>query len=156
MDAVFIGHVQALRPQLQRLMTMVPMKPAALPRQMPKAGVYLLSEGDRHLYVGRSNSIRGRIGRHCLPGATHRMAAFAFRLAREATGNLRVTYKKGEGSRADLMENMDFVNAFTAAKARIREMDLRFVEENDAVRQTLLEVYVAVVLATPYNDFDNH
>jgi hypothetical protein len=35
-------------------------------------------------------------------------------------------------------------------------MDLRFVEESDPVRQTLLEVYVAVVLATPYNDFDNH
>jgi hypothetical protein len=123
---------------------------------MPKSGVYLLSEADRHLYVGRSNGIRGRIGRHCLPGATQRMAAFAFRLAREATGNFRASYKKGKGSRADLMENPAFVNAFTMAKARIRDMDLRFVEETDPVRQTLLEVYVAVVLATPYNDFDTH
>ena len=135
---------------------MSPVKPGSLPGQMPKSGVYLLSETDRHLYVGRSNDIRARIGRHCLPGATHRMAAFAFRLAREATGNLRVSYKKGEGSRAGLMENPTFVSAFTSAKARIREMDLRFVEESDPVRQTLLEVYVAVVLATPYNDFDNH
>ena len=135
---------------------MVPVKPRSLPRIMPKSGVYLLSEADRHLYVGRSNDIRGRIGRHCLPGATERMAAFAFRLAREATGNLRASYKKGEGSRAALMEDPAFVGSFTNAKARIREMDLRFVEENDPVRQTLLEVYVAVVLATPYNDFDNH
>jgi hypothetical protein len=35
-------------------------------------------------------------------------------------------------------------------------MNLRFVEENDPVRQALLEIYVAVTLNTPYNDFDNH
>jgi len=35
-------------------------------------------------------------------------------------------------------------------------MDLRYVEESDPVRQTLLEVYIAVVLKTPYNDFNNH
>ena len=135
---------------------MAPVKPGSLPRHISTAGIYLLSEGDRHLYVGRSNNIRGRIERHCRLGATHRMAAFAFRLAREETGNIVASYKKGEGSRAGLMENEAFVHAFTAAKARIRAMDLRFVEESDPIRQTLLEVYVAVVLATPYNDFDTH
>jgi hypothetical protein len=84
------------------------------------------------------------------------MAAFAFRLAREATGNLRATYKKGEGSRAGLMGNPAFVEAFTSAKARICRMDLRYIEETDPVRQTLLEVYVAVVLEARYNDFGNH
>jgi len=84
------------------------------------------------------------------------MAAFAFRLAREATENVKATYKKGEGSRAALMEDARFVTAFEAAKYNIRNMDLRFVEETDPVRQALLEIYVAVVLKTPYNDFDNH
>ena len=97
----------------------------------------------------------GRIGRHTRPGATHRMAAFAFRLAREATGNPVATYKK-EGSRGDLMENPEFRFAFDEAKKRIRMMDLRFVEENDPIRQALLEIYVAVSLKTPYNDFDTH
>jgi hypothetical protein len=156
MDSVFTWHVEALQPKFELLLAMAPVKPTALPREVPKAGVYLLSEGDRHLYVGRSNGIRRRIGRHCLAWATHRMAALAFRLAREATGNLVASYKKGEGSRAGLMENEAFVQAFTAAKARIRAMDLRFIEEKDPIRQTLLEVYVAVVLATPYNDFDTH
>jgi predicted GIY-YIG superfamily endonuclease len=156
MDEVFVGHVKALRPKLERLLAMTPLTPESLPRHMPSAGVYVLSEGDRHLYVGRSNGIRRRIGRHCRPGATHRMAAFAFRLAREETGNLVASYKKGEGSRAGLMQNRAFADAFTTAKARIRAMDLRFVEESDPVRQTLLEVYVAVVLGTPYNDFDTH
>ena len=156
MDSKFVSHVESLRPKLETLLTMPPVKPTHLPPRMPKAGVYVLSEAGRHLYVGRSNDIRGRIGRHSRPGATHRMAAFAFRLAREATGNLRASYKKGEGSRAGLMENPVFVGAFTSAKARICRMELRYVEEADPVRQTLLEVYVAVVLDAKYNDFDNH
>lgn len=156
MDSKFVAHVESLRPKLQALLAMPPVKPTQLPSQMPKAGVYVLSEAETHLYVGRSNDIRGRIGRHSRSGATHRMAAFAFRLARESTGNLRASYKKGEGSRAGLMENAVFVSAFTSAKARICNMELRYVEEADPVRQTLLEVYVAVVLEAKYNDFDNH
>ncbi len=156
MDEIFVAHVKTLQPQLKLLLKMPPVTPEQLPSKMPRKGVYLLSEGERHLYVGRSNNIRGRIGRHSRPSATHRMAAFAFRLAREATGNLRASYKKGEGSRTALMENPAFVDAFTSAKARIRKMNLRFVEEADPIRQALLEIYVAVVLKTPYNDFDNH
>ncbi len=155
-DAAFLAHVEALRPKLEHLLAMAPVKPTSLPKRMPAAGVYLLSEAGRPLYVGRSNRIRHRIGRHCRPGATHRMAAFAFRLAREATGNLAATYRKGAASRAGLMGNEAFVNAFTNAKARIRAMDLWFVEESDPVRQALLEIYVSVVLSTPYNDFDTH
>jgi hypothetical protein len=49
-----------------------------------------------------------------------------------------------------------FGPAFIRAKARLAELDLRFVEEADPVRQALLEIYVAVVLETPYNDFENH
>jgi len=54
------------------------------------------------------------------------------------------------------MENPAFAHAFASAKARICGMDLRYVEEAEPVRQTLLEVYVAVVLEAKYNDFDNH
>jgi hypothetical protein len=54
------------------------------------------------------------------------------------------------------MEDPIFANAFLTAKARIRDMELRYVEESDPVRQTLLEVYVAVVLDAKHNDFDNH
>ncbi|GAB3470220.1 GIY-YIG nuclease family protein [Polaromonas eurypsychrophila] len=156
MDAKFVAHVESLRPKLEALLAMQPVKPTQLPTQMPKAGVYVLSEGGQALYVGRSNDIRARIGRHSKPGATHRMAAFAFRLARVETGHLRPTYKKGEGSRSALMEDPGFAGAFLAAKARICDMELRYVEESDPVRQTLLEVYVAVVLDAKHNDFDNH
>jgi hypothetical protein len=156
MDSQFISYIEALKPKLIYLLGMTPVTPESLPGLMPERGIYLLSEGEHHLYVGRSNNIRHRIARHSSPSATYRMAAFAFRLAREVTGNQKATYKKGKGSRASLMENPMFVDAFSSAKERIRKMNLRFVEEMDPVQQALLEIYVAVVLGTPYNDFDNH
>lgn len=151
----FAEVVATLDHSLRRLLASEPSVVGALPKHMPEAGIYLLSEGTKHLYVGRSKNIRRRLSRHSRLGATHRMAAFAFRLAREATGRMRASYKT-EGSRAELMKDPEFVAAFDAAKKRIREMHVRFVEEPDPVRQTVLEVYVAVTLETPYNDFDTH
>jgi hypothetical protein len=156
MDPRFLPYIEHLNPKMQALISMVPVTPMSLPKVMCKKGVYLLSEGETHLYVGRSNHISKRLSRHCRPGATHGMAAFAFRLAREETGNLRATYKKGAGSRAALVTQGSFLNAFNDAKARIRQMSVRFVEETDPIKQALLEIYVSVVLQTPYNDFDTH
>ncbi len=65
-------------------------------------------------------------------------------------------YAQGAGSRKALVEDPTFRAAFVAAKERVTRMNFRWVEEADPVRQCLLEVYVAVVLGTPYNDFDNH
>jgi hypothetical protein len=49
-----------------------------------------------------------------------------------------------------------FAAAFIAAKKRIRAMEYRYVEEKDQNRQALLEIYCAVALSTPYNDFGTH
>jgi hypothetical protein len=54
------------------------------------------------------------------------------------------------------MLNPLFAGAFMAAKERIRGMDYRYVEETDQNQQALLEIYCAVVLGTPYNDFGTH
>lgn len=156
MDATFISHVAALKPQLEKLLAMNPVTAESLPLDMPRKGIYLLSEEDEHLYVGRSNDIRKRVRAHSSLGAKQHTAAFAFLLAREATGNLKATYKPGDGSRVGLMGIQRFVAAFESAKERIRKMQLRFVEETDPVRQALLEIYVALTLNTRYNDFDNH
>ena len=83
--------------------------------------------------------------------------AWRGRLAREATGKVKAVYKMGSGgTRKELMLDPNFVQNFDMAKKRIRGMQVRFVEEEDPVRQALLEVYVAVVLEAPYNDFDTH
>jgi hypothetical protein len=84
------------------------------------------------------------------------MAAFAFRLARLETGRTAPSYKAGAESRHGLMSDPNFVRALTDAKARIRAMDYRFVEEADQSRQALLEIYCSIALATPHNDFDTH
>jgi hypothetical protein len=115
-------------------------------------GVYLFSEEDNPLYIGRSNDIRRRYKQHFSPGSRINDAPFAVLLARESTGILR-TYS-GENVRKKLSLNETFMTAFSEAKARISDMEFRFVEEGDPVRQTLLEVYCAVVLATRYNKFE--
>jgi predicted GIY-YIG superfamily endonuclease len=155
MDERFREHVEALIPKLATLRDMPPVTVPTLPRVMPARGVYLFSEGDEHLYVGRTNTLRKRLQNHCRPGSTHFQATFAFRLAREATGKLRAAYKAA-GSRTALLLDSAFAQAFLDAKARVRQMSVRFVEETKAIRQCLLEVYVAVVLEARYNDFDNH
>src|SRR5262245_23531342 len=110
MHADFATAIDALHESFQALIGMTPVSAGHLPGRMPQQGVYLFTEGGRHLYVGRSNNIRGRYARHCLPGATHRMAAFAFHLAREITGNTRASYRKGASSRAGLMLDADFAS----------------------------------------------
>lgn len=153
MDPKFISLVENLAPKLERLLAAPAFRRGDLPRDMPLCGIYLFSEGDHHLYVGRSNCLRMRYGRHCRVGATHRQASFAFQLAREQTGRKKASYRAGEGSRKGLMLNPDFAAAFSLAKERIAGMDYRYVEEADQNKQALLEIYCSVVLGTPYNDF---
>ena len=52
------------------------------------------------------------------------------------------------------VEGSGFAAAFAAAKERIRRMEVRYVQESDANRQALLEIYATLVLKTHYNDFD--
>jgi len=152
MDSTFAKLIESLHPKFEALMRMPPCQYGNLPKGMPKRGVYLFSENGHHLYVGRSNTIRARYGRHCNPGATHRMAAFAFKLAREMTAS----YKPGDDSRTGLMLNSEFRAAFDAAKARIRQMEFRFIEETDQNTQALLEIYCTLALNAKYNDFNTH
>ena len=155
MNKQFRQHIESLHPSFEMLLNSKPFQFASLPKVLPKAGVYLFSDGAQHLYVGRTNSIRKRLQQHCRPGSSHNSAPFAFRLAREARKVPQATYKT-QGSRSHLLQDPDFASAFTDAKARLRTMNIRIVEESNPLRQALLEMYVAVALAAPYNDFDNH
>lgn len=155
MNARFAQFSELLEPSFKRLVSMSPVKVGRLPRPMPDAGVYLFSEKGRHLYVGRSNRIRQRLQEHCRDSSTHNSAPFAFRLARKSTGRIVATYLK-EGSRKELEKNPEFSKAFARARARIRRMDVRYVEEADPLRQALLELYIAIALRTPHNDFGTH
>ncbi len=125
----------------------------ALPKDMPASGIYLFSENETALYVGRSNKLRKRLQYHTRNN--HNQATFAFLLAREQTGNIKASYQK-KGSRKDLLTQPDFKQAFDKARQRIKNMDVQFIEEPDPTRQALLEICAAIRLKAKYNDFDNH
>jgi hypothetical protein len=156
-DPSFSQYIEALHPLLERLTEMRPVTVATLPKDAPRQCIYLFSEAGRHLFLGRTSrqSLRQRLRQHSIDSAQHNQAVFAFKLAREATGHLEPGYTTKD-SRAALAANPEFRQAFAQAKTRIRKMELRYVAEADPLRQTLLEIYVAVVLRTPYNDFDTH
>ncbi len=155
MHEVFKKFIKSLEPSFQNLMQMEPVSVATLPKVMPKAGIYLFSENGQNLYVGRTNTIRKKLQNHCRPSSGHNSATFAFRLSREITGVTKATYTS-KGSRAELEKEPYFKKIFSEQKLRVRNMDVRFVEESEPMRQALLEMYVAVSLSTPHNDFDNH
>lgn len=156
MHPAFREVVDTLHPSFERLISMQFVNSSCLPKAVPKQGVYLFSENGRALYVGRTNDIRKRLRSHCQPSAGPEKAAFAFKLAREATGMTKASYLPNEESREGLMGNPSFAAAFISAKERVSKMDIRFVEEADQRRQALLEIYCAVSLDTPYNDFGTY
>jgi hypothetical protein len=153
MNRKFIQAVESLKPKCDALLAMDPVHFGALPQRMPKAGVYLFSEGTRHLYAGRTNGLRARLQGHVRD--SHNTATLAFLIARIETGNLKASYKP-RGSRADLLRAPIFRAAFNRARERIRQMDIRYVQESDPVRQALLEIYVALASGAQHNSFDNH
>jgi predicted GIY-YIG superfamily endonuclease len=155
MDKKFRQQIEQLHPAFELLIKSEPFKFSSMPKDLPSAGIYLFTKNGKHLYVGRANNIRRRLQDHCRPGSKQNQATFAFLLARKKTGRLRATYKP-EGSRAHLMQDAEFVQAFSDAKARLRAMQIRTVSEADPLRQALLEMYVHICLGTPHNDFDNH
>lgn len=156
-DAAFLECLTGVHRKYQQLISMPPVARDSIPtpRRHKVSGVYLFSEGEIHFYVGRTTNLHQRLRNHCGISSAHNQAVFAFKLARLATGNMLASYT-GEGTRERLQANDVFAQAFTAAKTRVRNMHLRYVEEPDPLRQALLEIYAVALLNTEFNDFDTH
>ena len=115
-----------------------------------EAGVYVIEERDRAIYVGRSRDLRRRLNDHL--SASVSKAALAVRMARAATG-LHANYKKERSARHLFDTNETFRAAFKSATERIGAMHVRWEAEEDDVCQALLEIYAAVELESPFNSF---
>jgi hypothetical protein len=153
MDQKFKDMIDGLHRKYEDLMAMSPVTIGTTPNKCPIGGIYLFSENDAHLYAGRTKrKIKDRLKAHV---STADDCPFAWHLAREATGIKKATYKK-DGSRSDLLSKPEFRQAYDSAKERIKRMEVRFVGEPNPLKQTLLEIYVAVVSEAKYNDFDTH
>lgn len=153
MDERFRALIEDLHDKYTALISMEPVTVQTAPRDAPVGGVYLFTANNQHLYVGRTKrSIRDRLKDHV---STADDCPFAWRLAREATRQMVPSYRK-EGSRADLLAQPAFRQAYERAKDNIRQMHVRYVEENRPLQQALLEIYVSVVTGAKHNDFDTH
>ena len=120
---------------------------------LPKAGVYVLYEYGKPICVGRSNRLKQRIQEHSRPSSTHNSAPFAFNLAKDEA------IKKGLnviGYRNVLEKEPKFDFLFIQAKQRVAKTQIQAININNQVTQTIFEVYTALALKTPYNDFTTH
>jgi len=153
MDEKFRTLVDDLHKKYEELMAMLPVTVDTAPSNCPIGGIYLFTENGVHLYAGRTKRrIKDRLKAHV---GTADDCPFAWHLAREETGNTEASYKT-EGSRKHLLSQPHFKQAYDRAKERIKRMQVRYVGESDPLKQSLLEIYVAVVSKAKFNDFDTH
>lgn len=144
------ARLQQAQVLLEELESQTPLALSGLGAVPPKPGVYLISEGDSPLYVGRTRNLRQRFRNHT--SGRPEQSAFAFRLARKDSGHLKATYKP-VGSRKHLMQDPSFRSAFEQNIKRIKAMNARFVVIDCPLMQHIFEAYAAVSLRTPHNEF---
>jgi hypothetical protein len=150
MADLFDEHVVAVRKAYATLLA-APLVVTAQAEAPAKAGIYVFyDEPDQPRYVGRTRNLRRRLRQHAHPDATHYSASFAFaRARREGWDPLKKL------TRAALAADPAFAQLFAQHRQRVGQMWVRWVEEEDDIVQTLLEVYAAVTLGTTpdYNSF---
>ena len=103
------------------------------------------------LTEGKSvRDLRRRLSDHGSSSVTR--ATLTVKMARIAAGK-GTNYKTDRKAQTLYDEDSTFRTEFDKARARIRAMQVRYVKEDDDVRQALLEIYAAVKLDTIYNSF---
>lgn len=152
--ATGFDSVVAKMPQLlQLLQDCTPLLRRSL-TSLPARGVYVFYENGTPVYVGRSNHLRKRILTHGRPSSQHNAATFAFILAKEEATKRSLTVSAP--GRLGMQNDPVFSQLYLSAKDRVGRMQIRVIEVSDPIEQTLFEVYAALTLNTPYNDFQTH
>jgi hypothetical protein len=147
MNEKFKAAAESLHPKYETLIAAPSNVPTA---KLPKKGVYLISENDKHLYVGRSDNIPRRFGHH-RSAKMNKAALLRLIICKE------LGYTPNYGKGQNKIEKLPgFDKALERARIRINSMSFRAVEENDPTRQALLEIYCAVAAETLFNDFGVH
>lgn len=154
MNRRFLNCISELHKQYEALIAMKPVRIKKLPSSVPKSGVYLLSDGRTHLYVGKSRDLRARLRAHVSGDPIFPKATLATYLARDDPKRIVQSWQADLPKRT-LIADCHYQDAFERAKKRVGNLMLRYVEEKDPVRRTLLEIYVWMGLDTEYNDFEN-
>lgn len=106
------------------------------------------------MYLGQSRNLQRRLRQHTSPASTHDQAPFAFNLARRKAEQLSLQVV---GTRKQLADDPDFGPLFEQARERVAQMDVQFIEIEDALRRYVFEPYASQVLGTgEFNSFETH
>jgi hypothetical protein len=144
LDQTFLALLQGVVAKFEHLRTMEPASKVKLISL--RAGIYLLSEGDVHWYVGRANNLRSRVAQHRSKSAPLSECNLAHLIARSE--------RLFEGLPRKIFVRMpEFKLNVQAAKKRVAAMSVRYIEEPECDRQLLLQLYALVVLKARYSDF---
>jgi GIY-YIG catalytic domain len=148
-------HLTAELPQLLGCLLAAPAAPVDAHPAIPStAGIYLFSELDHAIYVGQTRKLKQRLRNHTNPLGRNNQATFAFLLAKdeaEKAGVNTVQY------RAQLEADQQFAGHFKAAKLRVSEMDVRFIELAGPIERSVFEIYASLALDTlVFNSFETH
>jgi predicted GIY-YIG superfamily endonuclease len=136
----------------------LPPVPTSELQNIPKRGIYVFYEDNKPIYVGRSKNLRQRFRQHGQPSSDHHSATFAFMIAKQDAEKNGVKMKKNgkNKTRKELQDDDHFSPYFINAKKRVSDMQVQVIPMEDAIEQTLFEVYAALELNTEYNKWDTH
>lgn len=139
-------------------LTKSPPVPSSELKNIPKRGIYVFYEDNKPIYVGRSKNLRQRFRQHGQPSSDHHSATFAFMIAKQDAEKNGVKMKKNgkNKTRKELQDDDHFSPNFINAKKRVSDMQVQVIPMEDAIEQTLFEVYAALELNTEYNKWDTH
>ena len=152
MNAKFEEIINQLSDLMQQLVDS-PLRQRNSLGDIPNKGIYVFYENEEPIYVGRSNRMKDRIQEHGRKSSYHNSATFAFILAKEIANEQGIDIKI---KRKALESDSTFADIFFKQKERVSKMNVRVIEIDDPIIQTIFEVYVSMELNTEYNDFDTH
>jgi hypothetical protein len=124
-------------------------------RHFPDKGIYAFFENGKALYVGRSDRMKERLMEHGRRSSGHNSATFAFILAKKKAEKIPEKIDLSQ-NREVLERDSLFKPIYAEMKERVSKMQIKVVEIQDPVEQTFFEVYAALELDTPYNEWKNH
>jgi len=119
-------------------------------------GIYVFYENGIPMYVGRTGRkgrFKTRILEHSRPSSGHNTATFAFLLAKEKAAKRKMNVER---SRDILEKDSPFKELYLETKKQVSNMKIKLIEIDNPIAQTLFEVYAALELETPYNEWGTH
>ncbi|KAB2882539.1 MAG: hypothetical protein F9K38_07680 [Pseudorhodoplanes sp.] len=134
--------------KLKELQRCAPVPIAELKSFPSSGGVYVISKGSQNLYAGLAKNLKRRLRQHI--NGKQIQSAFTLKLAAH---DFRKTIEKVP-SKSKLRSHKAFKKLYADTASRIRLMNARYVEVENAKLRIVLEVFAGVTFNTRWNDFN--